>query len=33
MGYLDNDGLARLWAKIKNYIDAHSSGGVTLDKV
>ena len=33
MGYLDNDGLTRLWAKIKNYIDAHSSGGVTLDKV
>lgn len=33
MGYLDNDGLARLWAKIKNYIDAHASGGVTLDKV
>lgn len=33
MGYLNDDGLARLWAKIKNYIDAHSSGGVTLDKV
>lgn len=33
MGYLDNAGLTRLWAKIKTYIDNHASGGTTLDKV
>ena len=33
MGYLDSTGLKYLWSKIKAYVDAHSSGGVTLDKV
>lgn len=27
MKYLDETGLARLWEKIKNYVDSHSGGG------
>ena len=30
MGYLNDDGLTRLWAKIKAYVDAHV--GVKGDK-
>lgn len=33
MGFLDNAGVSTLWAKMKAYVDAHSSGGLTLDKV
>ena len=31
--YLDSNGLAYLWSKIKSYIDAHSGGGVSLSSV
>lgn len=31
--YLDKTGLAYLWNKIKTYVDDHSSGGATLDKI
>lgn len=31
MKYLDETGLARLWEKIKNYVDSHSGGGSTAD--
>ena len=27
MAYLDNNGLAYLWGKIKSYVDSHSGGG------
>lgn len=33
MGFLNNEGVSTLWAKMKAYVDAHSSGGLTLDKV
>ena len=29
MAYLDNNGLAYLWSKIKSYVDAHSGAGQT----
>lgn len=31
--YLDKDGLSYFWAKIKNYVDSHSGGGLTIDDV
>ena len=31
--YLDKAGLARFWNAIKSYVDAHSSGGLSLSSV
>lgn len=30
MAYLDETGLARLWSKVKDYVDAHSGGGGSI---
>lgn len=33
MAYLDENGLAHFWAKVKSYVAANSAGGVTLNAV
>lgn len=33
MGYLDNNGLAYFWGKVKNYVDSKASGGPTTRSI